>query len=48
MAKYMISICYNGAWKDYYFNTKKKARDFMYCQEIKGCNLRNMKIQQIQ
>lgn len=47
-AKYMVSINYNGVWKDYYFNTKKEARDFMYRQEIKGCILRNMKIQQIQ
>lgn len=47
-AKYMVSIRYNGVWKDYYFNTKKEARDFMYRQEIKGCNLCNMKIQQIQ
>ena len=42
--KYMVTIRYNGVSKQYFFESRKEARDFMYKQEIKGCNPRNILI----
>lgn len=47
MAKYMVDLNYNGVHKDFYFNSKKEADDFIYRQIIKGCNPRNLKLQKL-
>ena len=43
-AKYMVTMNYNGTNKQYFFDTRKAARDFMHRQIEKGCNPRHLTI----
>ena len=42
--KYIVTIRYNGTSKQYFFESNKEAHEFMYKQEIKGCNPRDILI----
>jgi hypothetical protein len=41
-ATYIVTVRYNGTSKQYVFESRKEALDFMYKQELKGCDPRNM------
>ena len=42
--KYIVTMRYNGTSKQYFFESRKDAYNFMYEQKIKGCDPENLLI----